>query len=91
MQKSLESMEIMKAMALTGNPNSASDAGVGALCARTAVKGAFMNVKINAAGIDDHAFVTNLLEKGAAIEKMAEEKEREIVTIVEQKIKELAK
>jgi formiminotetrahydrofolate cyclodeaminase len=50
-----------------------------------------MNVKINAAGIDDHAFVTNLLEKGAAIEKMAEEKEREIVTIVEQKIKELAK
>ena len=82
MQKSLESMEIMKAMALTGNPNSASDAGVGALCARTAVKGAFMNVKINAAGIDDHAFVTNLLEKGAAIEKMAEEKEREIVTIV---------
>jgi UDP-N-acetylmuramyl pentapeptide synthase len=40
---------------------------------------------------DDHAFVTNLLEKGAAIEKMAEEKEREIVTIVEQKIKELAK
>jgi len=91
MQKSLESMEIMKAMALTGNPNSASDTGVGALCARTAVKGAFMNVKINAAGIDDHAFVTNLLEKGAAIEKMAEEKEREIVTIVEQKIKELAK
>jgi glutamate formiminotransferase/formiminotetrahydrofolate cyclodeaminase len=91
MQKSLESMEIMKAMALTGNPNSASDAGVGALCARTAVKGAFMNVKINAVGIDDHAFVTNLLEKGAAIEKMAEEKEREIVTIVEQKIKELAK
>lgn len=91
MQKSLESMEIMKAMALTGNPNSASDAGVGALCARTAVKGAFMNVKINAAGIDDHAFVTNLLEKGAAIEKIAEEKEREIVTIVEQKIKELAK
>lgn len=91
MQKSLESMEIMKAMALTGNPNSASDAGVGALCARTAVKGAFMNVKINAAGIDDHAFVTNLLEKGAAIEKMAEEKEREIVTIVEQRIKELAK
>ena len=91
MQKSLESMEIMKAMALTGNPNSASDAGVGALCARTAVKGAIMNVKINAAGIDDHAFVTNLLEKGAAIEKMAEEKEREIVTIVEQKIKELAK
>ena len=91
MQKSLESMEIMKAMALTGNPNSASDAGVGALCARTAVKGAFMNVKINAAGIDDHAFVTNLLEKGAAIEKMADEKEREIVTIVEQKIKELAK
>ncbi len=91
MQKSLESMEIMKAMALTGNPNSASNAGVGALCARTAVKGAFMNVKINAAGIDDHAFVTNLLEKGAAIEKMAEEKEREIVTIVEQKIKELAK
>ena len=43
MEKSLESMDLMKAMAETGNPNSVSDAGVGALCARTAVMGAFLN------------------------------------------------
>ena len=43
-------------MAETGNPNSVSDAGVGALCARSAVMGAFLNVKINAAGLEDKEF-----------------------------------
>ena len=48
MQNAYASMEVIKAMAETGNPNSVSDAGVGALCARAAVMGAFMNVRINA-------------------------------------------
>jgi glutamate formiminotransferase / formiminotetrahydrofolate cyclodeaminase len=82
-------MEVMKAMASTGNPNSVSDAGVGALCARTAVRGAYMNVKINAGGIDDKEFVNKLIEEGAAIEKLAEHLEKEIVEVVDRKIAEM--
>jgi len=91
MKKSLESMEIMKAMALTGNPNSVSDAGVGALCARTAVRGAYMNVKINASGIDDKDFVKRLIDEGQAIEQMAEAMEKEIVEAVDRKINEMSR
>jgi len=91
MKKSFESMELMKAMASTGNPNSVSDAGVGALCARTAVRGAYMNVRINAGGIDDKYFVKKLIEEGAALEKLAAHLENEIVEIVDRKIGEMAK
>src|ERR1043165_5070226 len=67
MELSYESLEIIKAMAAEGNPNSVSDAGVGALCARSAVMGAFMNVRINAAGYDDKIFVTEVLAQGKEI------------------------
>lgn len=86
MQKSFESMEVMKAMAETGNPNSVSDAGVGALCARTAVRGAFMNVRINASGVEDKDFVNELLEKGKTLEDKAAAMEQEIVKLVDEKI-----
>ncbi|MFP4471464.1 MAG: glutamate formimidoyltransferase [Bacteroidales bacterium] len=86
MQKSLESMEVMKAMAESGNPNSVSDAGVGALCARTAVRGAFMNVRINASGVEDKDFVNDLLEKGKDLEDKAAAMEQEIVKLVDEKI-----
>ncbi len=86
MQKSYDSMEVMKAMAETGNPNSVSDAGVGALCARAAVRGAFMNVRINASGVEDKDFVNNLLRKGSDLEQKAEAMEQEIVKIVDSKI-----
>jgi glutamate formiminotransferase/formiminotetrahydrofolate cyclodeaminase len=89
MKKSFESMDIMKAMAETGNPNSVSDAGVGALCARAAVRGAYMNVRINASGVNDKDFVNKLLEEGAGIEANALEAEKEIVRIVDEKIKSL--
>ena len=86
MQKSFESMEVMKAMAKFGNPNSVSDAGVGALCARTAVRGAFMNVRINASGVEDKDFVNDLLEKGNTLEDKAAAMEQEIVKLVDEKI-----
>ena len=86
MQKSYKSMEIMKAMAEIGNPNSVSDAGVGALCARTAVLGAFLNVKINASGVDDKEFVNELLTKGTEIENQTINIEAEILKIVNDKI-----
>jgi glutamate formiminotransferase/formiminotetrahydrofolate cyclodeaminase len=86
MKLSYDSMEVIKAMAEVGNPNSVSDAGVGALCARSAVMGAFMNVRINASGYDDKAFVTDVLAKGKEIEAQAKAKEEEILKIVDEKI-----
>jgi glutamate formiminotransferase/formiminotetrahydrofolate cyclodeaminase len=86
MQNAYSSMEVIKAMAGTGNPNSVSDAGVGALCARSAVMGAFMNVRINAAGYDDKDFVKDIIAKGKEIENTAIEKEKEILKIVNEKI-----
>ncbi len=86
MQKAYESMEIIKAMAEIGNPNSVSDAGVGALCARTAVMGAFLNVKINVSGVDDSDFVNEKLSKGLDIEEKTKELEAEILKIVNEKI-----
>lgn len=86
MQLSYSSLEIIKAMAETGNPNSVSDAGVGALCARAAVMGAFLNVKINASGLDDKDFVKDILAKGQDIESKAQSEETAILKIVNSKI-----
>lgn len=82
----LEAMEVAKAMADTGNPNSVTDAGVGALSARTGVRGAFLNVKINASGYGDKAFVDSILAKGEAIEAKALALEEEVMAIVQSKI-----
>ncbi len=86
MQLAYDSLEVMQAMAETGNPNSVSDAGVGALCARTAVEGAFLNVKINASGCDDKQFVEAMLKKAEALSVSAKKKETNILKIVEEKI-----
>ncbi len=86
MQISYESMEVIKAMAEVGNPNSVSDAGVGALCARTSVMGAFMNVRINASGYEDKNFVTDVLNKGREIENNAIALESAILKVVNEKI-----
>jgi glutamate formiminotransferase/formiminotetrahydrofolate cyclodeaminase len=80
------SMEVIKAMAETGNPNSISDAGVAALCARAAVMGAFLNVRINASGYNDKDFVEEIISKGKEIESKAMELERQILRIVNEKI-----
>jgi len=87
MQRALESMEIIRAMAETGLEASISDVGVGALCARTAVMGAYLNVRINAAGLEDRSFAGKYLEEGAAIQQQALEQEAEILRIVNSKIK----
>ncbi|MDB5158434.1 MAG: ftcD [Mucilaginibacter sp.] len=86
MQNAYSSMAIIKAMAETGNPSSASDAGVAALCARTAVLGAFLNVKINASGYKDKVFTNDITSKGAALEQQTIALEQEILAIVEAKI-----
>lgn len=89
MKTSLESMELIEEMARTGNPNSVSDAGVGALCARSAVMGAYLNVKINVTGIKDQLFAQNSLSEGALIQENAVKREQQILEIVNQVINKL--
>jgi len=86
MQKALESMDVMKAMAEDGLQSSISDAGVGALCARSAVKGAFLNVKINAKDVEDKKWVEKKLKAGLQIELKAQELENTILEMVEGKL-----
>ncbi len=78
---------LVKAMAEEGNPNSVSDAGVGALSLRSAVMGAALNVKINAAGLKDRATAEQLVAEAEALVKEAQRLESEILAIVESKIK----
>jgi glutamate formiminotransferase/formiminotetrahydrofolate cyclodeaminase len=87
MELCYESMQVMLEMAEKGNPNSVSDAGVGALAARSGVYGAYLNVKINAKGIEDDAFAkdvcTNaelLLTKTVDLEKKIIDK---VVAVIE--------
>ena len=86
MQCAYESMEVIQAMADFGNPNSVSDAGVGALAARSAVMGAYLNVKINAPGIKDKPWINDLLAKGRQIQENTIAKETEILKIVNAKV-----
>lgn len=86
MEKALASMRVIQAMAEIGNPNSVSDAGVGALCARSAVMGAFLNVRINAAGYGDKDFVTDILARGREIENKCIALESTILKLVNEKI-----
>lgn len=86
MQLTYQSMEVIKAMAEIGNPNSVSDAGVGALCARTAVMGAYMNVRINASGLTDKEFANDIIVKGKEIQDKTQELEAEILSIVDSKL-----
>ena len=86
MDTAYKSMEIMKTMAEIGNPNSITDAAVGALCARTAVIGAFLNVKINCGDCEDKTFVKDILEKGDKLLKKAVALEEYILNVTNSKI-----
>ena len=86
MQLAHDSLEVMQAMAEIGNPNSVSDAGVGALCARTAVEGAYLNVKINAGGFDDPVFLPAALATADKLLASAKATEAEILKTVYKKI-----
>ena len=86
METAYASMEVIKAMASIGNPNSVTDAGVGALCIRSAVMGAFMNVRINARGYNDKTYVDDIIAKGKAIEDAVIAEEAQVLQIVNEKI-----
>lgn len=86
MKTALEAMPVALAMAKEGNPASASDAGVGAIAALAAVRGAQLNVRINAAGLEDRAMAEKLIAEAAEIAKEAEAMEAEILVAVNNNI-----
>ena len=86
MKAAYKAFDVVRAMAEEGNPNSVSDAGVGALAARSAVMGACLNVKINAAGLKDRKAAEELVGEAESIQALAQQAEREILAIVERKI-----
>lgn len=82
MKTSFEAFDIIETMAKSGNPASVSDTGVGALACRAAVLGAYLNVKINAAGLKDRAKAEELLSEASSLADKANAREAEILTIV---------
>jgi glutamate formiminotransferase/formiminotetrahydrofolate cyclodeaminase len=88
MEIAFPGFRIIREMVEKGNPNSVSDAGVGALALRSCIKGAFLNVSINVASLDDEEFVRNVLERAKEIEAKTVTEEEEILKIInEERIK----
>lgn len=86
MRLAAQSMPLIRQMVETGNPNSITDAGVGALCARTAVYGAYLNVKVNTAGLVDKEYAQKVLAESAGLLQDVIRQESEIIAFVESKI-----
>ncbi len=86
MEVSVEAMDVIRAMAEIGNPASVSDAGVGALCARSAVLGAYLNVQINVPGLTDESVAAGYLERGRTLRDEAIAREVEILDLVDSRL-----
>ena len=86
METALKSMEVMMTMAKEGLQNSLSDAGVGILCARTAVVGAYFNVRINAKDIKDKSFANDILKDARDIYQKAISIEEEMISFINSKM-----
>lgn len=86
MRVALDSMETIEAMARIGNPNSVSDAAVGAICARSAVLAAYINVQINVTALSDAGVAADYLASGSAIEEQAIARESEILEVARSRI-----
>ena len=83
METSFACLESIKCMADAGNPNSISDAGVAALCIRTAVMGAYLNVRINCKDLNDDNYVSDITQKGKLIVEQTNLIEKEIMLLVD--------
>ena len=86
METAFQSMEVMQAMMQKGLPSSLSDGGVGILCAKAAVTGAYFNVKINAKDIKDRSFAENILNKGEDIYQKTIKIEQETIDFINSKM-----
>lgn len=87
MKTAAETFDLLHAMAQDGNPASASDAGVGALCARAAVRGAWLNVRTNAKSIRNQESIAAIMKEGPAIEKESEQREKAILALVDERMR----
>ena len=86
METAYGAFPLIREMVENGNPSSVTDAAVGALALRSCIRGAFLNVKINAAGLDDKAFAKDIIQRGSEIEAKALIEEESILKIVESAI-----
>ena len=86
MKTAFESFDLIEAMVEKGNPNSVTDAGVGALCVRSAIMGAYLNVKVNASGLKDKVFLEKLMKEADEIVSATSERESKILALVSAKI-----
>lgn len=86
MKTTAASLPVIKEMVISGNPNSITDAGVGALCSRAAIDGAFMNVKINAKGLKNREIADTLVQEASLIAQDSHGKIDEIIQFVESKL-----
>jgi len=86
METAFGAFPLIREMVQKGNPSSVTDAAVGALALRSCIRGAFLNVKINAAGLDDKAFVKEIIEKGTDLERKTIIEEEAILKIAESAI-----
>jgi glutamate formiminotransferase/formiminotetrahydrofolate cyclodeaminase len=83
MRQSFKIFELAEEMVKEGNPNSVTDAAVGALCARTAIHGAYLNVVINLSGIEDKAYLTKIQQEADAIKLKCDELESQIMQLTQ--------
>ena len=86
MKTAMEGFEVAQAMAESGNPNSVSDAGVGALALHACVEGAWLNVKINSTDLERHPQVADILRVGEELRAQAETEKSAIITLVNKKL-----
>lgn len=86
MKTAYEAFDLCRAMAADGNPNSVSDSGVGALAVHAAVRGAWLNVKINAASLTDGPTAKALVAEADRLVAESYSQEKEIMEIVVSKI-----
>ncbi len=86
METAFRGFEIIRAMVETGNPNSVTDAGVGALALHSCIKGAGLNVKVNASGLEDKTFAAEIISKAQLLENKAADEEEAIIKMVRSRI-----
>jgi glutamate formiminotransferase/formiminotetrahydrofolate cyclodeaminase len=86
METAFGGFEVVRAMVENGNPNSVTDAAVGALALRTCIRGAYLNVRINASGLKDKVFADEIIEKGRLIDSQSLKMENEIIALLEGKL-----
>jgi glutamate formiminotransferase/formiminotetrahydrofolate cyclodeaminase len=86
METAFSGFELINEMVEKGNPNSVTDAGVGAIALLSSIKGAFLNVKINASNLRDKDFANAVIAKGESLEKKAVKEEEDILKVIKKKI-----